>query len=323
MLNDKKKKILFTTSLTTSDLNKHIYESVLMSLRKRFDVCVFNPKQLELIDVKKHYDLLLYLGSSASMSMPIESIGIFAKYYKIPSVFWATDDPYEFDYRYRANDFDVYCSNDSNAAKYFLERENVYFLPMAAPLSDLREVNSLSDRTNALFFCGYPYNIRKLVVDELLSLDYFNRQNLIVCGNGWDSTKYVSVDRPQNHDCLIDYYCKSLFTLNIGRDYDVSNLHYNLAAVTPGPRTFESAICGTPQIYYSNSLSVEDFFVDEDEILTASSVEEVADKFLFYSNNLNLLRNITIKSQNRVLKEHTYEHRIDKLINILKDCGMI
>ena len=41
--------------------------------------------------------------------------------------------------------------------------------------------------------------------------------------------------------------------MNIGRDLDIVNNRFNIIAETPGPRTFDMALSGAPQLMFDNT----------------------------------------------------------------------
>ncbi|MDR7155673.1 spore maturation protein CgeB [Sphingobium xenophagum] len=318
-----KLRIIFSTSLFESKLNEHIYKEIAAVLRETCIVDVFHPDRLIQRPDFSGYDLLLYLGSSISEHVPLNTMAAMAKIAGIPSVFWATDDPYEFDARYRANDFDVYFSNDRNAAAHFLERSHVYHLPLAAAKSDFRPVTPLDTRQLGMFFCGYPYNNRKRIISDLLSYPRFSRNDLVVMGPSWDIVGLQNLAGDSSHDQVIDYYSAVQLVLNIGRTYDISNDYRKLVATTPGPRTFECALAGTPQIYFINSLEIEDYYVRDREMILVESVEEAVERFRWIRDHPEAWLDMAQAAQARTQRDHLYANRIRSIFDRLSDIGIL
>lgn len=317
-------KILVCSSLYESALNCHIVDEIVSILNKNFNARFFTPDQVILLNNFNDFNLLLYIGSSISEIVPLNTISTMAKLSKIPSIFWATDDPYEFDARHRANSFDIYFSNDYNSASNFIEREHVYHLPLAACKTDLRKINPIISRKLGMFFCGYPYENRKQIILDLLAEKNFSHNDIVVMGPNWtiDDRLQILTNNTQ-HDAVIDLYTLSKFILNLGRTFDIANSQRKLVATTPGPRTFECALSGTPQIYFVNSLEVENYYKPDHEIILAENTEEAVDKYHWFINNPEKWLNLAKAAQVRTQNEHMYSHRIKFLLKKISDIGIL
>lgn len=95
----------------------------------------------------------------------------------------------------------------------------------------------------------------------------------------------------------------------------LNNLH---PAVIDGvnKRTFEIPACGGFQII-SYRKAVEDLFQLDSEIVCYKDLSDLKEKINYYldSNNEKERLEIVRKSQLRAIKEHTYQHRLQELIN--------
>ena len=317
-----RQKVLLVTSLTESKLNRHIIDAIHQALQCQFDVEYLPPVALIQKPNLSGYALLLYIGSSLSEDVPLTTMSAMAKLADVPSVFWATDDPYEFDARYRADGFDVYLSNDRNAATHFIERSNVYHLPLAAAPGDKREIVPVSARKLTAFFCGYHYESRRRIISDILAVPNFSRNDLVVMGGNWNIPGLQQMPSVDAHDNLIDVYTAVWFVLNLGRTYDIANSHRKLVSTTPGPRTFECALAGTPQVYFCNSLEIEEYYRPDKEILVVESVDEAVEKMRWFRKNPTAWKEIAEAAQARTEKEHLYEHRVNTMLSILTDVGV-
>jgi len=81
-------------------------------------------------------------------------------------------------------------------------------------------------------------------------------------------------------------------------------------------RTFEIAGAGGLQIMEYRQ-AIEDCFEPEKEILTFSSIEELADKIRFYGANEASNRTVREAASRRAHAEHTYRHRLETIIQTL------
>ncbi|MDP9068042.1 MAG: glycosyltransferase [Actinomycetota bacterium] len=100
------------------------------------------------------------------------------------------------------------------------------------------------------------------------------------------------------------FYNSQRFTLNITRRDMVS------AGYSPSVRLFEAAACGVPVISDAWP-GLEEFFVLGEEILIAGSAEETLQHVCSTSDEER--REIGERARQRVLNEHTAEHRVREL----------
>lgn len=314
-------KALLSSSLLGSPLNSHIIANIRTALSSRFDVELVEPAMLVQKPDFRGYAMLLYVGSALAEEIPLATMASMARLADVPTVFWATDDPYEFDARYRAEDFDIYLSNDRNAATHFIERDHVYHLPLAAGQTDHRPIMPFESRRIGAFFCGYHYESRRRIVADLLASPNFSRNDLVVMGGDWNVPWLQVAPSVKNHASLIDTYTLVKFVLNLGRTYDIANIHRKLVATTPGPRTFECGLAGTPQIYFCSSLEIEEYYRPETEIIVVETVEEAIDRMRWLRGHPTEWQLIALAAQRRTEAEHMYEHRITRLLELLDGVG--
>ena len=67
----------------------------------------------------------------------------------------------------------------------------------------------------------------------------------------------------------------------------------------------------------------EQYYKLGEEIVTWSQPEEWGDKVLFYSRNAAAAMRIREAGQQRVLREHTWERRFDRLFSLLRSQGKL
>ena len=104
------------------------------------------------------------------------------------------------------------------------------------------------------------------------------------------------------------FYCSSDLTLSVTRAA-MAEMGY-----CPSGRLFEAAACGTPIVsdYWSG---LEEFFEPDREILVASNSDEVQAAL---SLNREQLQQIGEAARQRVLAEHTADHRGGELLSLLE-----
>jgi spore maturation protein CgeB len=147
-----------------------------------------------------------------------------------------------------------------------------------------------------------------------------SRYATFICGREWPILgSFISNQSVDNQE-LPSLVASSTITLNIGRSFNLANERFQLDPSTPGPRTFEAAMAGTVQLYFSDSLEIEDYFVIDQEILlfdSPSSFELQVERLL---DQPDLVAKIALAAQKRALAEHTYKNRCTRL---LQCCGLI
>lgn len=100
------------------------------------------------------------------------------------------------------------------------------------------------------------------------------------------------------------FYNSQRFTLNVTRDDMIE------AGFSPSVRLFEAAACATP-IISDVWEGIETFFTPGEEILLAESTEQAVE----YIRNMSdqECRDMGRRARQKVLAEHTPEHRVDQL----------
>lgn len=82
------------------------------------------------------------------------------------------------------------------------------------------------------------------------------------------------------------------------------------------PRVFELASCGAFQLVDERSLLAEAFEVGE-EIITFSSLSDLKNKIEYYRQRPDERAQIAQKARARVLRDHTYEKRLEQMLSII------
>jgi spore maturation protein CgeB len=225
--------------------------------------------------------------------------------------FWLHDDPYEFDFSYRAASVaDWIFSNDRWAALHY-DHPRAFFLPMAASRrAHWREW--CEEKTADIFFCGVAFPNRIQIVTDLGAVLQTLRTRLL--GADWPASLPFARNERLRNDQWSDTCAQSWITLNMGRNLHLANRRYQLDPATPGPRTFEAAMAGTVQLCFVDGLAIEDFFDIGDEVLLFDDpvgfrrhVERLLDEPA-------LARSIACAAQARALRDHTYAARARELL---------
>jgi spore maturation protein CgeB len=194
---------------------------------------------------------------------------------------------------------------------------NYHFLPVAAhppchrPLA-LSPARQLELKAGIGFMgAGYPNRVR--ILSRLLAAGL----PLTIWGSDWPANSILSQalreDRYITSREIVEFYNACDIVLN---------LHSSpLASAAIGeadfinPRTFEVPACGAFQLV-DRVPGLENFFVLEEELVTFSSDEELMDKAGFYMERPDLRASLAARARRRVLSQHTYYHRMERLLDI-------
>jgi spore maturation protein CgeB len=136
-------------------------------------------------------------------------------------------------------------------------------------------------------------------------------RRFVLGGNGWDSGSVPPNVRALGHVYTADhnrFNCSSLAVLSVNRE-DMARTGYS-----PATRVFEAA--GAAACLISDAWTgLEEFFDVGREILAASSGDEVVEHLRTLTPDR--ARRIGEAAHRRVLAEHTYAHRVEKVLDAL------
>ena len=151
-------------------------------------------------------------------------------------------------------------------------------------------------------------------IDKTASLDPSSR--FIVAGpqypadlNWQPNVRRIVHLAPSDHP---SFYSSSRFTLNLTRHEMI------VAGWSPSVRLFEAAACGVP-ILSDTWEGLDSFFTPNEEILTPARAEDVVDILRNYTQSGR--DQVGRRARDRVLSEHTSEHRAIQFEEIVSTCG--
>ncbi len=100
-----------------------------------------------------------------------------------------------------------------------------------------------------------------------------------------------------------------------GTKVNLNTLHYS--EIDAGNcRLFEIAGAGGFQICDRKG-AIAEYFVEDEEIVCFDTIEELIQKVKYYIKHQDEAENIAKRGHERALKEHTYEHRINTIFEII------
>jgi spore maturation protein CgeB len=103
--------------------------------------------------------------------------------------------------------------------------------------------------------------------------------------------------------------------------YNACKINFNATSLqmpeAVNQRVFDVPACGS-FLLTDHQKAIEELFEVGKEIVTFKNIEEIPELVRFYLNNHVSRKEIAIKGRERVLKEHTYKHRLKKIIEIMR-----
>jgi spore maturation protein CgeB len=252
-----------------------------------------------------------------------------------------------------ANRFDLVWVT-SHETEYLFRKKGVktLFLPYAAnPGVYIAEKQPIINRT---CFIGSPYGTRPILLNKIsrsgVKLDvYYNQRqqdnysisfrnvlkesvNCLSFGIGrkvlWSSlkVKYQSSNiRLENSISMFDSVSfEEMYRLFKSYSIVLNLTELRNTAILKNPvlklhfRTFEIPAAGGLQLV-KRSDELLSYFRDNEEILTYDSTDELISKASFFSkeSQSNTIDRMRIKARTRVINEHTWTHRFDKIFSVL------
>lgn len=189
---------------------------------------------------------------------------------------------------------------------------NAYYLPFA--LADYPAVRFRRVKKYPLSFLGtlYPNRMGLLRSLRRFDLNFF-------APNFMTGTQIMYPD-------LVPYYRGEVWGMDLLESMARSNIIVNpvhrsymrgLDDNVTNFRLFEAIGVGTFQ-FVENKPAIGEIF-PSDEVETYSSIDELIDKIIFYSDKQDLIDAMVAKAYERVMGGHLYSHRMQQIIDIIRD----
>lgn len=303
----------------------HFESWIIGELTKKHEVAFFQIKSglrsLQYITRTFNPDLALTL---VGFKIPIHFHHWF-KQQKIKTAVWFTEDPYYMDQTSQlAQFYDFVFTIDSAAVEYYQKNGHtqVYQLPLATQ-PDIFKREEVSDRYKSdICFVGYPYPERIQYIQLLLQKTPYK---IFLIGK-WKRFIYPHI-RNANltiHEGWVEpsiaanYYNGAKIVLNSHRPYNLkqNQNRIGIEGKTINNRTFDVAACGAFQLVDFKE-DLPKFFIENEEMVTYRNNEELVNKMIYYMENEIERKRIAANARNRVLKEHTFEQRLNQLLDII------
>lgn len=264
-------------------------------------------------------DLVLVLnGISAARMAQIQHIR--ERGYR--TAVWLMDDPYftditagfvslyDYIFTYEAGTVDFYRQLGCSRA---------YYLPAAACPETVRPQFVEPGYRADVTFIGTAFANRIEFFNKVTPALVKRKVRLFIAGRGWDRLKdweklKSSIDlRGVLYDHNIRHYLGSRLVINLHRSEGEKLNSRRLKALSPNPRTFEVAACGTLQLTDVRE-ELPRFYEPGSEIDTFGSPEEIVDKIIYYMSHEDRRSTVALNGLYKTLQSHTYVHRVKELL---------
>lgn len=224
---------------------------------------------------------------------------------------------------------DYFVTVDKKAIEYFKkfntkEDCQFYHMPLGFSPDVYKFQNVKEDYKSDVVLAGAIFDRRRKVIDDLYDLQTQITFRVI------SPTDWVGrIIRPQAiqylHKTHVDvkelakYYSGSKIILCVNRDFYPAN-NSNLRSTTPG-RVFQEAACRRMVMVDNTRPELFEYFEDGKEIVSfdPDKPEELREKILYYLNRDEEREAIAHNGYVRTMKENTWKHRIENLLNFIKE----
>jgi spore maturation protein CgeB len=241
--------------------------------------------------------------------------------FDILTVFWFVEDFRELTYwREVAARYDHFFAIQKREAfeeEGSLKDVRFHYLPLACdPGVHKTLVLNQMDRTrfgSQVSFVGAGYHNRQIFFQGLLDCDFK------IWGTAWNLGSPIGR--------LVQKGGKRVTPREAVKIFNGSQININLHSSTyqqginphgdfVNPRTFEIASCGAFQLVDPRS-HLSELFRPEQEIICFESIQDLREKIAYYLDHPEERRNMALKSQERAHRDHTYERRATRMLEII------
>ncbi|MEH7180574.1 CgeB family protein [Neobacillus vireti] len=242
----------------------------------------------------------------------------------IPTVFWNKEDPVHYNqFIETAKNFDFVLTTDKNMVPVYKEacgHDRVDFLQFAAQPA-IHNPITIGERENAVSFAGSYYAKHVERSEDMLRI--FNTAlpyGLAIYDRNYEKVKQGLLPNNRFPEHLEPFVRGSLKYYEIDKAYKGFKVMININTVKNSPtmfarRVYEALACGTPTV--SNySEGIDHLFGDL--VCVSESDQDLKAAFERLFKNEKEYRRITVEGIRRVLKEHTYSERLEKIVDLLQ-----
>ncbi len=178
-------------------------------------------------------------------------------------------------------------------------------------------------------------SVRKKGID--IDFEYYDQQADFEAAVLWRATQmyrlsgimklaefYPAVNGDPNWDNILDNRFRIgreiMYYDNLCEHYNVTKINFNMTSRqmknAVNQRVFDVPACG--KFIISDYKSQLDEIFDKGEVVYYNDIEEIPELVRFYLKNDEARNIVAERSRNKILKAHTYKHRLSEMISILR-----
>ncbi len=249
---------------------------------------------------------------------------------KIPTAIWMTEDPYFTDKTLNLiHHFDYVFTIESSCVDFYnaAGHKNVHHLPLGTNqnifLPQSKNKNGYYDHD--ICFVGYAYPERIKFTKFLLD---HSSHSILTIGGNWqlDFAKYQHNRRIRiiNHwvepQRVASIYNRTKIILNSHRPYQFKYNRNGKGVINQSinNRTFDIASCAAFQLI-DHKPDLINHFSEGKEIISFTSTEDLLKKVNYYLEHEKERKEIAKNARQRVLYNDTFTHRLNRMMNIIKN----
>lgn len=291
--------------------HKNVYDALVESFQKTDNEFVIstienyikNPESVDWIFLIDHYQIRQHYTK-------------FKTKYNTKVAIWILEDTYEIDATTNIDlNVDIVFTNDAGSIRTRMQcGQNVYLLPLACRKSIFYP--NRKEIVNELIFVGNAFINRIHFVHALQPFLENTNIHLNIYGINWEKGKFKSpyihiTNSIISEQQLAELYNTSETALEINRGLHNQNKNA-VTAITPS-RGFNSLACACHTITDRRETTNEYF--PNDCISLCDSIDDIKWQIML---NKNKKKEMAEKGQQHVLSKHTYEHRVETILNTLR-----
>lgn len=245
----------------------------------------------------------------------------------IRTAIWLTDDPYYTDLTAPlVTHYNVVFTLELACVEFYrqLGCGQVHYLPFGSNPAFFRPKPVTSQFRHDISFIGSAYWNRVAFFDQMTP--FLAKRDTYIAGIWWERLRQFHKLRPKialnnwmGPEETAAHYNGTKIVINLHRATDDPSYNFNsqrIGAVSPNPRTFEIAGCGTLLLTDVRS-DITRFYTPGQEIVTYASPSELMHKIDYYLHHEEERRFIALNALRRTMLEHTYSHRMAQMMRIL------
>lgn len=321
ILRNTRRKLNIIEAVSVKFIKKIPHAGYLLNWVLKFFLKMDNLGYVSLIK-KIRPDILFVIKGETIFPRTIEFV---RKKLGIYCIAYIWDSPF---YSYADNSVDIYRRNNFSQAMRFYDHIFVYdpyyvdemlkrgvthasYLPLATDGTRYRKIEMAEEEKRLydfdIVFVGSPFPNRIKILESLTEF------NLAVFGDGWERTAPSYYKGRAVGQKVLEIYNSSKIVLNI---------HDPEATRGVNTRTFDILSCGAFELVDFKPELPRLLRVNE-EIVYYTNIENLKKAIRYFLDNPRARQMIAEKGRLRVLAEHTWKHRVEKMTEVFKKEGWL